>query len=145
MYAGGHINKMLGAQMGISAGVGGSLFVGYNDSKDPISPTSFEGQTYSVNISADLKELAGGGISISGFSSVENPLKDKGWKGISIGVSVGVGASANAGSIGFQTSSTTLLNDVKPTSERGFLDKMANSKYPIPSSVLQATANSLLK
>jgi RHS repeat-associated protein len=144
VYAGGHINKMIGAQMGISAGIGGSLFVGYNDSKDPISPTSFEGNTYSVNISADLKALVGGGISISGFSSVENPVRDKGWKGISVGIGVGVGVSENAGSVGFQTSSTMLLNDVKPTSQRGFLDRMANSKYPIPSSVLQATANKLL-
>ncbi|OUD23577.1 RHS repeat domain-containing protein, partial [Flavobacterium psychrophilum] len=145
VYGGGHVNKTVGGQVSISASVGGSVFVGYNDTGANVKPSSFAGQSYSYNVSADLKDVVGGGISIAGFSSVKNPFTDKGWKGISLGVNVGVGASANVGSIGRQDSQTVLFNNIQPTSQRSFTDRVTNSIAPISSSIIQATYNLLKK
>src|SRR5690606_38375339 len=41
VYPGGHVNKTVGAKLDVSASVGVSLFVGYNDSKEPINPLGF--------------------------------------------------------------------------------------------------------
>ena len=143
VYGGGHVNKTVGGQLSISASLGGSVFVGYNDSKDPLNPSSFEGKSYSYNVSADIKAIVGGGISVAGFSSVKNPFTEKGWKGFSLGVNVGVGASVNVGAIGRQDSHTFLFNDIKPTSQRGIMDRVSNTVAPIPSSIIQATYNKL--
>ena len=138
VYPGGHVNKTIGAKLDVSASVGVNLFVGYNDSKEPINPQGFAGTTYSYNFSADVKDVAGGGFTIAGFSSVENPFSGKGWKGISVGVSAGVGFTANAGSIGQQISKTTLLNNIVPTSQRSYSDKISNTLFPVTSSIIQA-------
>jgi len=94
VYAGGHAAASAGAQVNASVSAGGSISLGYNDSSDAIDPSTFAGRTFSANVSADVKALAGGGVTVSGFSSVQDPLKYKGWKGVSVGFNVGLGASA---------------------------------------------------
>ena len=143
VYGGSHVNKTVGGQLSLSASIGGSVFVGYNDSKDILNPSSFEGKSYSYNVSADIKDIVGGGISVAGFSSVKNPISQKGWKGFSLGINIGVGASGNAGSIGRQDSNTFLLNDIKPTSQRGIIDRASNKIAPIKSSIIQSVYNKL--
>lgn len=139
VYGGGHINKTVGAQVSASASIGGSVFFGYNDSKDIINPNSFAGNAYTYNASADVKAIVGGGISVGAFSSVENPFTEKGWKGFTLGINVGVGGGGNVGAIGRQESFTYLLNNVKPTSQRSFADMFSNALAPIPSAIIQAT------
>lgn len=143
VYAGGHEAASTGPQGAASGSLGGSVFVGYNDNNDePINPASFAGETYSSSIFADFKAIAGGGLSISKFSSVKDPSTQKGWKGISIGVNIGIGPSANAGSFGEQVSTTSLLNSVKPTSQRSIADRISNSVAPVVSTLIQlATGN----
>ena len=143
VYAGGHINKTVGAQVSIGASAGGSIFFGYNDGKGKIDPSTFSGDSYTLNGSIDIKAIVGGGISVGAFSSVKNPLTEKGWKGYTLGFNVGVGGGGNLGSIGFQHSITTLVNDIKPTSERSFADRMSNAVAPIPASIVRATYNAL--
>lgn len=82
----------------------------------------------------DLKGGFGGGLSISAFSSTEN-FSDPGWKGVSIGVNVGVGASANFGSYEQREGRSVLLNDVKPTAQRSVADRIMNALLPQPSAV----------
>jgi len=143
VFAGVHATEQMGAQAGYGASAGVSLFVGY-DTHPSTDPSTFAGATYSTSLSADIKAVAGGGVSISGFSSTEN-LKELGWKGISIGVSVSVGLSVNVGTIGVQQSSTILMNDVKPTSERGFFDKASNAAFPILSSFTKSGYSNIKK
>jgi RHS repeat-associated protein len=136
VYAGGHVESSLGGQVSFGASAGGSLFVGYNtDSK--YDPSTFEGKTYSVGFGQDLKAVVGGGYSIEGFSSTPN-VGDPGWKGVSIGVNIGVGASLNIGSVSSQTAHTKLLNDVKPTVQRSVMDRLTNAISPIPSAFANA-------
>ena len=144
VYAGGHINKTVGAQVSIAASGGGSIFFGYNDDKGQIiNPSTFSGDSYTFNGSADVKAIVGGGINVGSFSSVKNPLKEKGWKGFTLGINVGVGGGVNMGSLGFQHSSTTLINDILPTYERTFSDRISNAVAPIPTSIFRATYNVL--
>lgn len=112
------------------------MFIGYNtDSK--YDPSTFEDKTYSIGFGQDLKDLVDGGYSIAGFSSTPNVM-DPGWKGISIGINIGVGAAFNIGSLSKQTSLTRLLNDVKPTAQRTLMDRVSNALAPIPSAVSNA-------
>jgi hypothetical protein len=111
------------------------LFAAY-DTHATTDPTTFTGKSYTASVSADIKAIVGGGISVSGFSSTKNPA-EAGWKGIALGINVGVGGAANIGSFGLQKSSTVLLNNVKPTAERGFLDRAANAIMPVKSSIVQ--------
>lgn len=89
VYAGIHENLSGGIQASLSASVGGNVSIAYNTSKDKIDPASYAGMTSSVGISADVKVIAGGGVNINKFTGSG---KDPGWKGISLGVSVGLGA-----------------------------------------------------
>lgn len=133
VYAGVDGGMKLGAQASFAASAVGSFFVGYNTS-DTYDPTTFAGASYSVGVSADIKGGFGGGLSISAFSSTEN-FSDAGWKGISIGVNVGVGASANFGSVDVREGRSVLLNDVKPTAQRSITDRVMDALLPQPSAL----------
>ena len=87
VYAGGEHVASAGAQFSISASAGASFFVGYNNSDNPIRPQDFSGNYYTIGLSADIKEIVGGGISGSIFSSTSE-FNKPGWKGISVGLSV---------------------------------------------------------
>jgi len=141
VYAGGHRGGSVGGQISFGGNAGISLFVAYDTHKET-DPASFADKSYAVSVSADIKAIVGGGLSVSGFSSTKNPGHE-GWKGLSIGVNVGVGGAANYLSIGLQKSTTTLLNNVKPTSERGWLDRLTNAISPVQSSILQYGYNNI--
>lgn len=141
VYAGGHMGGSVGGQMAFGGNAGLSVFVAY-DTHASTDPTTFSGNSYSAGVSADLKALVGGGFSVSAFSSTKNPA-EPGWKGISVGVNVGVGGAVNVGSVGLQKSSTVLLNNVKPTTERGLIDRAANAIMPVKSSFVQFGYNKL--
>lgn len=134
VYAGVDGGVKLGAQASFAASAGGSFFVGYNTS-DTYDPTTFAGSSYSAGVSADLKGGFGGGLSVSAFSSTED-FSAPGWKGVSIGVNVGVGASANFGSVDLREGKSVLLNDVKPTAQRSIGDRIMNALAPQPSAVV---------
>lgn len=134
VYAGVHYEGSAGGQVSFGANATASVFVGYSTAAES-DPSTFSGATYTYTVSHDVKAGVGLGFSYSVFSSTENPA-EPGWKGVSFGISVGVGASANMGSVTRQRSETVLLNDVKPTSERGWIDKTSNSLLPIQSSVV---------
>ena len=133
VYAGVDGGMKLGAQASFAASAGGSFFVGYNSS-DTYDPTTFAGSSYSVGVSADLKGGFGGGLSISAFSSTEDFSAPE-WKGVSIGVNVGVGASANFGSVDLREGKSVLLNDVKLTAQRSIGDRIMNALAPRPSAL----------
>ncbi len=145
VYAGGHETISGGVQADISASASISVFLAYNNDKQPINPSSWSGMFMSRGASADIKGIVGGGISISEFSGGKFDLGDKTWHGISIGLSVGVGAAVNIGSANVSLSNSILLNDIIPTNQRGLLDRISNLAAPIPSSVATATYNKLLK
>ena len=132
VYAGAQESFSAGAQANISASIGGSVSVAYNTSKDNIDPTDYAGVNSSAGVSADAKYVFGGGLNISAFSGSG---KNDGWKGVSIGASVGVGAGANLGAGNATLSKTWLLNDVKPTSQRSFLDRATNRINPVGAAV----------
>jgi len=134
VYSGAEQGATAGAQLSISASVGAGVFVGYNNSEDLIRPQDFSGNSYTMGLSADIKAVVGGGGSFSVFSSTKD-LKAAGWKGISIGLNVGGGEATNLGSAGASRGYTYLLNDVKPTSQRGMLDRVTNRISPIPSAL----------
>lgn len=142
VYAGGRETVSAGAQADLSANAGLSVFVAYNNENRPITPESFAGNTGSVSLSADVKDIVGGGLNIGAFSSTGTSGKP-GWTGISFGVNVGVGASVNAGSIGGTLSNTVLVNDVKPTAQRSFLDRVTNMVAPIQSATITGIRNAL--
>ncbi|UIR57748.1 hypothetical protein LZQ00_07970 [Sphingobacterium sp. SRCM116780] len=56
-----------------------------------------------------------------------------GWKGVLIGMNVGVGG--NLGVVVGMGAQTWLINDVKPTAQRGFLDRLNNKINPIGSAI----------
>jgi RHS repeat-associated protein len=135
VYAGAEQGGSAGAQLSISANVGVDVFVGYNTDDEKINPKEFAKDSYTVNFSADIKAVVGGGGSSSVFSGTPK-FTDKGWKGISLGLNVGVGESTNLVSAGASRGYTYLLNDVKPTSQRGMIDRVTNRISPIPSSLV---------
>lgn len=143
MYMQGSAEGALGAQVNFSASAGGSIFVAYDTNKTT-DPSTFSGAFYSLNVSADIKQVVGGGISIYAFSGTEDPSKP-GWKGISLGISVGVGESVNLLSVGLQRSESILLNDVKPTAKRGLFDRIMNKVMPIQSSIANYLGSKLKK
>lgn len=135
VYAGGHLGSSGGNQGGLSGSVGASLFVAYNNSIRDIDPASFEGKTISKGGSIDLKVLAGGGINANRFSGTGN-WTDPGWYGYSLGGSIGVGGAVNLGSGNLSVSKTYLLNQMKPTAQRGILDRISNAGSPIVSALM---------
>lgn len=143
VYAGVHTAASFGAQMSFSASAGASLFVGYNTDKK-YDPSTFAGNSYSASFSQDLKQIVGGGYSVSGFSSTPD-VKSPGWKGVSFGVNVAVGEGVNLGAIGVQTSKTVLLNTVKATAQRSWADIMLNRIAPVKSSVADYILNNVSK
>ena len=134
VYAGGEHVGSAGAQFSISASAGASFFVGYNTDDKGINPKSFAAESYTLSLSADIKAIVGGGISGSIFSSTSD-FNQPGWKGISVGLNVGIGEATNFGSGAAARGYTYLLNDVKPTSQRGMLDRVTNKISPIPSAL----------
>lgn len=105
VYSGAEQGATAGAQLSISASVGAGVFVGYNNSEDLIRPQDFSGNSYAMGLSADIKAVVGGG------------------------------EATNLGSAGASRGYTYLLNDVKPTSQRGMLDRVTNRISPIPSAL----------
>jgi len=140
VYAGVHESAAVGAQAYLSASVGGSVSIAYNTSKDKIDPTTYSGITASASVSADVKVVVGGGVNISTFTGSG---KDPGWKGVSLGVSVGVGAGGNLGAVNGTLSRTWLLNDVKPTVQRSFLDRAFNALNPVGSAIATGTIDKI--
>ena len=88
VYAGGHLCASVGDQGGASVVAGDSLFVAYNNSIRAIDPGSFEGKTISRGVSFDVKGGIGAGLNVNQFSGTGN-WTDKGWHGVSVGVSIG--------------------------------------------------------
>ncbi|WP_131539558.1 hypothetical protein [Pedobacter nototheniae] len=132
-FAGLSSTASVGAQEGISAAGGVNFFVAVNtDAKNDFQmrPSTFEGETSSVGVSADLKAIVGGGFNVSGFSMTS------GWKGISVGVSAGVGESVNAGSVNKGISNSKLLNSEIPTAKRSFADRYFNQQNPIATGII---------
>ncbi|UIR55918.1 hypothetical protein LZQ00_16855 [Sphingobacterium sp. SRCM116780] len=115
----------------------GSVSIAYNTSKDVITPQGYAGVTISVGVGADVKMIAGGGISVSTFRGSKSEVP--GWRGVSIGANVGVGAGGNLGGVVGTGAQTWLINDVKPTAQRGFLDKFNNKINPIGSAISTGT------
>lgn len=134
VYAGAHGQAAAGLQAGASASLGASVFIAYNTSKQAIDPKTYEGTTLSYGASADAKFIAGGGVNVNYFSGTGN-FTDKGWKGVSLGVSVGVGFGGNIGALNATKSKTMLLNNVVPTSQRSLIDRTTNIINPIGSAI----------
>lgn len=135
VYSWSHVGSSVGSQEGASLSIGGSVFVAYNNNNEKIKPSSFEGKTISVGGAVDLKAGTGLGLIINKFSGTGN-WTDKGWHGVSIGVSAGIGESVNAGSATGTVSKTYLLNAAKPTAERSSLDRAINKNNPAISVIL---------
>lgn len=135
VYAGGHLGASMGDQGGASVGAGGSLFVAYNNSIKAIDPGSFEGKTISRGVSFDVKGGIGAGLNVNQFSGTGN-WTDKGWHGVSVGVSIGVGGAVNAGSATGSVSQTYLMNAPKPTAQRSLFDRRLNSVSPVASTIM---------
>lgn len=131
VYAGIHETISAGAQADISASAGLNVFVAYNNAKGAINPQSWSGMFLSTGVSADVKAIVGGGVNLNYFTD-GNPT---GWKGVSIGVSVGAGASINLLNGNVNISNSKLLNNVVPTSQRSFLDRASNLIAPIPTAI----------
>jgi hypothetical protein len=132
-YAGVETKAKAGAQAGSSLNIGANFFIMYNSAKNPdYNPEGFSGLTKSVGVSQDVKDVVGAGWNLSGFSSGD-------WKGISFGVSIGVGASANFGSVHYGQSNSVLLNNVEKTQNRSFVDRILNSNAStaIPQAIYQ--------
>jgi len=140
VYAGAQESFSAGAQATISGSVGGSVSVAYNTSKDKIDPTTYAGVTTSAGVSADAKFVVGGGVNVNVFSGSG---KEAGWKGVSIGASVGVGAGANVGSGNVTLSKTWLINDVKPTAQRSVIDRVTNAVNPVASAIATGTIDKI--
>ena len=140
VYAGAQESFSAGAQATISGSVGGSVSVAYNTSKDKIDPTTYAGVTSSAGVSADAKLVVGGGVNVNVFSGSG---KEAGWKGVSIGASVGVGAGANVGSGNVTLSKTWLINDVKPTAQRSVIDRVTNAVNPVASAIATGTIDKI--
>lgn len=144
VYAGTHIQGTGGLQAGASVSVGASVSIAYNTSKKALDPTSYEGTTLSYGGSADVKFIAGGGVNVNYFSGTGN-FTDKGWRGVSIGASVGVGFGANVGSLTGTSSKTTLINNVKPTAQRSLIDRATNAISPTTSAITTGTIDRIKK
>ncbi|MCF2217927.1 hypothetical protein H9Q08_01250 [Chryseobacterium sp. PS-8] len=140
VYAGAHEQFSAGVQANVSGSVGGSVSIAYNKSKDKIDPITYAGVTTSAGVSADVKFIAGGGVNVNAFSGSG---KMAGWRGVSLGVSVGVGAGANVGSGNITLSKTWLLNDVKPTAQRSFIDRAVNFANPVGSAIATGTLDKI--
>ncbi|WP_394664867.1 hypothetical protein [uncultured Chryseobacterium sp.] len=140
-YAGAQEQFSAVAQATISASVGASVSIAYNDDTKPFTPTSYAGTFISTGASADVKFIAGGGVNVNAFSGVGKG--EKGWKGVSLGVSVGVGAGANVGSGNVTLSYSWLLNDVKPTVQRSLIDRATNILSPAASAVTTGTLDKI--
>lgn len=148
VYVGQHMSASAGGQIGISGSVGVSIFVAYyHDSKNSQAdgdPGSFAGASTSISASADLKNIVGGGMSVSLMKPPmdgDGALAPAGWWGLSIGLSVGIGESVNAGSLGHTWGNTTMMNQQIPTKNRGLIDRAANAVAPISTSLLQYGMN----
>ena len=118
----------------------GLSFISSNTSKDKIDPTTYAGVTSSAGVSADAKLVVGGGVNVNVFSGSG---KEAGWKGVSIGASVGVGAGANVGSGNVTLSKTWLINDVKPTAQRSVIDRVTNAVNPVASAIATGTIDKI--
>ena len=130
-YVGGAYAATGGGMVGGSVNVGASFFVAVNTNAALTdansSPETFAGETYSVGVSGNLKASVGVGFTATGFT-MDN------WKGVSFGMSAGIGSEAGTtGQIGM--SKSVLLNDVKPTAERSGMDKWVTQRFPVESAV----------
>jgi RHS repeat-associated protein len=142
VYAGIHETPSIGIQADLSASAGITIFGAYNTGKGTIDPKSWSGMFISGGLGFDVKAIAGGGVNLSYFSDGN---KDGGWRGFSIGVNVGVGAALNVGSANVNISNSVLINDVIPTSQRGFLDRASNFVAPIPSAFATSIGSDLIR
>lgn len=126
-YGVGSVTASAGAQLSFSASVGGTLFIAGSNSN--VDSTSWAGETKSIGVGQDIKDVVGAGWLVSYFYSND-------WSGIWLSLNVGVGESANLGSVFGQESKSVLFNSLIPTDDRGFFDKMFNMMNPTMSGVL---------
>ncbi len=131
-YAGGSYATSVGGQATLSASVGVNFFVAINTNDkltdDNSKPSTFAGATTSYGISQNFKAEIGGGWNASLFTMTD-------WKGISFGISGGVGGTVNVGAAGVTNSGSVLLNNEVPTKDRSLLDRGFNAVSPISSGV----------
>lgn len=121
VFAQAELKGSVGPQGGGSANIEANFFVMYNTNIEELPrPRSFEGSASSFGISADIKKIAGGGVSLFGFKSDD-------WYGIGVGLNAGVGLEYNFGSLFYGGASSILLNNEKPTRERSWRDRLINS------------------
>lgn len=140
VYAGVQEQGSIGAQGNINASVGGSVSIAYNTSKDKIDPITYAGVTFSGGASVDAKFVFGGGVNVNVFTGSG---KEVGWKGVSLGASVGIGAGVNLGSATGTLSKTWLINDVKPTAQRSLIDRATNFINPVASAITTGTLDKI--
>jgi hypothetical protein len=131
-YAGGAYNASVGVQQGASLSAGASFFIAVNTNETLTdfnsNPKSFQGETQNLGFSQDVKGGIGGGWNVNAFWMT-------GWIGVSFGISAGVGEATNALSVNKGESYSVLLNDIKPTRDRGLIDKGFNNLAPVSSAV----------
>jgi len=129
---GGGYATSVGGQATLSASVGVNFFVGINTNDkltdDNSKPSTLAGATTSYGISQNFKAEIGGGWNASLFTMTD-------WKGISFGISGGVGGTVNVGAAGVTNSGSVLLNNEVPTKDRSWLDRGFNAVSPIASGI----------
>jgi RHS repeat-associated protein len=132
VYGGGRVSTGPATNINLGASVGASLFVAYNTSNSPDwnDPLNFSGDTDFYNAAIDGKRVVGGGISLEYF------WMTSGWKGVSLGISAGLGWGFRAGVFrGYAYS--VLFNNVMKTRDRPLWDRLSNEFLTTTSSILQ--------
>lgn len=125
-YLGGEAQVVGTSSLDVSAGAHKNWFIAVNKDNAKNNPKGFAGKYFGVNLSASFKAI--GGLSVNGQWSRS---EDRSWSVLSLGLSASTGFQAGA-FVGFSaTASGTvgglkLLTPLKPTSERGFLDRISN-------------------
>ena len=140
VYANTEKTGSAGVQLGTNANIEANFFVMTNSSaisSDTGDPASFAGRTSTFGYGLDLKDVAGGGVSVFGFQSGD-------WKGVGVGLNVGVGEGVTLGAAFRGESSSVMLSNQKLTSERTFVDRAINSINGTPM-IMQAVYQYLTK
>ncbi len=136
-YATGEVTGSTGLQAGGNASAEFNFFVAEMQGNRPITPESFAGITDSYELSTGFSTPIGGvGVSIGGFKSGD-------WKGYYLGASLGFGGEIVLNASRAQSLSI-LLNNVKPTATRSYIDRITNSFSGLPA-VIQAVHQYLEK
>ncbi len=120
VYAQAEATGSTGVQGGGNANIEGNFFVMTSSDVSLAKPESFAGSATSIGVSADVKAVAGGGVSLSAFKSGN-------WTGISVGLNFGVGKGVTLGAASRGESTSIMLSNEKPTSSRSGFDRFLNN------------------